>query len=158
MKEEFDELYDIVVQSKDVAKMRVLGKTMKDIMYMLIEQHPKIARQYIDRLHAVKWCNYVSENEADEIVSAMSPTAAWGWRAWTANMDRLGLPMEEEGCYNDYALYTVMSMISSDSGETITKAMRGSGNDAVFSFVHDLAVDKLKDADKRFNVRTYFGL
>jgi len=44
----------------------------------------------------------------------------------------------------------------SDSSATLTKY---AGDDSMmFEFVHALALDKLKDADKRFDIRHYFNL
>lgn len=70
-------------------------------------------------------------------------------------MEERGLDMEESPYYNKCALYVTMSMIHSDSIDTVRKYI---GEGDVFGMVYDLAVDKLVDEDKRFNVRKYFGL
>lgn len=43
----------------------------------------------------------------------------------------------------------------SDSSETLSKYVR---KEDIFKAVHDLAVDKLTDKDKVFNIRAYFSL
>ncbi len=70
-------------------------------------------------------------------------------------MQKHGYPLEEQPYYNQCALYVVMSMIYSDSFKTISKFMTGGD---VFEVIYSLALDKLKDKDEQFNVRSYFGL
>ena len=48
-----------------------------------------------------------------------------------------------------------MNMIMSDSGSTLTRYVE---SDNLFNAVYDLAVDKLTDTDKVFNIRRYFSL
>lgn len=70
-------------------------------------------------------------------------------------MESHGYDLEREDIYNRCALYAVMNMLMSDSGETLAKYV---GDDMLFEVVHSLAVDKLTDEDGNFDVRSYFGL
>ena len=49
-----------------------------------------------------------------------------------------------------------MQMIYSDSYETLSKVV--SDKNQLFDLIYHLAIDKLKDKDKMFNIRKYFGL
>ena len=162
MKEEFKKLYESIVNSNDEDKMHVLGKITKDMMCKTIESYPQRAREYLDILQSVNWHNYVTAKEAEIIVSEMMPRPKWTYTAWEGMMTNLGYPMSEEPYYNEHALYVTMSMISSDSGDTITSELNANGvnvdRDILFKFIYKLALDKLKDKDHKFNIRSYFKL
>ena len=162
MKEEFKELYDLIIHSNDESKMHVLGHVTKSMMRKFIDNYPQQAREYLDILQSVKWHNYITEKEAEMIVDDMKPSPAWTHVAWQGLMTNLGLPMSEEPYYNENALCVTMCMISSDSGDTIVSEMNLNGvnpnREAVFKFIYKLALDKLKDKDGKFNIREYFKL
>ena len=101
-----------------------------------------------------EWENYLTHKEAERIISEMIPKAPWTKEQWESAMEQHGFQTENEPCYNKCALWTTMSMIMSDSAETLAKYTE---NGKLFSIVHDLAVDKLTDEDKRFNIRKYFN-
>ena len=162
MKEEFLKLYDYIVNSEDPEKMHVLGQVVKSMMNRFIESYPQWAREYLDTLQAVKWCNYLTAKEAEQIVANMKPSPAWTRTAWDGMMTNLGYPKEEEPYYNEHALYVTMCMKSSDSGDTIISEMNANGvnpdRDTIFKFIYKLALDVLKDKDHMFNIRSYFKL
>ena len=162
MKEEFKELYDLIIHSNDREKMHVLGQVTKSMMCKFIDNYPQQAREYLDMLQSVKWHNYITAKEAEQIVANMMPKPMWTRTAWEGMMTNLGFPQEEEPYYNEHALYVTMSMISSDSGETIVSTMNANGlnieRDPLFKFIYKLALDKLKDKDNMFNIRSYFKL
>ena len=58
------------------------------------------AREYLDTLQAVKWCNYLTAKEAEQIVAKMKPQPLWNRTAWEGMMTNLGLPMQDEPYYN----------------------------------------------------------
>lgn len=162
MKEQLNTLYDYIIHSGDTDKMHVLGKVMKEAMCFLIDTNPKAAKEYIERLEAVRWKNYLTQNEADDIVAQMEPAPAWNMQLWQTMMTAHGFMLKCEPCYNECALYVTMCMISSDSGDTLVTELREHGveldRDGLFKFVHRLALDKLKDKDGVFNIREYFGV
>ena len=128
---------------------------MTSMVMDMIASSPSKAEEYIDRLEAVKWKNFLTAKEADTIVDSMKPKAPWGREQWKAAITNTGYEMEKWPCYNKWALFATMNMIMSDSSHTLTKYV---DNEHLFKFVHDLAVDKLTDQDEKFNVRVYFGL
>lgn len=156
MKESFNTIYDHIINSEDKAKMKVLGGVTKAIMYRLMETNPSLAKEYIEQLESVKWCNYLTHKESETITSEMTPSPYWTRSAWEKLME--DKKKEEEPYYNDNALYTTMCMISSDSGDTLQRIGGIGTKEILFDLIYHLAIDKLKDKDKVFNIRKYFNL
>ena len=155
LKEKYLALYEYMANSKKPENMKAFGRVMTTMMEDMIVASPAKAEEYIMKLEAIKWCNYLTPAESDKIVAAMSPAAPWTREQWRQAMLNHGFELEEWPCYNRCALYATMNMIMSDSSETLKKIV---GDGDLFVAVHGLAVDKLKDADGRFNVRRYFGV
>ena len=154
LKEKYQELHDKMVAGRNVENMKLFGTVMSNIMGDLIESDPEKAAEYIAQLEAVKWKNYLTEREAEDIVSNMEPAAPWKKETWKQALNECGCKSEEWPHYNEDALYVTMNMIMSDSGATIAKYVN---NGNMFRFVYDIAVDKLKDIDDVFRIRKYFG-
>lgn len=155
LKEKYLALYEYMANSKKPENMKAFGRVMTTMMNDLIASSPSKAEEYINKLEAIKWCNYLTPAEADKIVSAMVPAAPWSREQWKSAMISHELELEEWPCYNRCALYATMNMIMSDSSETLKKIV--GGGDLLVA-VYQLAVDKLKDSDGRFNVRKYFNV
>lgn len=164
MKEEFLKLYEYIVNSGNTEKMHVLGKVVKNMMNHCIESNPQLAREYLNTLQAVKWHNYITAKEAEHIVSNMVPKPLWNKAAWEETMTNLGLPLQDEPYYNSEALYITMQMIFSDDAETLMECLNIqnmqnlSNRETLFKLVYKLALNKLCDKDKMYNVRNYFKL
>lgn len=154
LKEKFDDLYTTILSSRDEKKMKILGCMTKKIMYQTIESHPQRAEEYLEILEAVNWNNYLTEKEADALVSKMSPAPKWTRQTWKATMEKMDEPLEAPPFYNKCALYVTMCMIDSDSGKTLKTIEPNEAN--YFKIVHSLATDKLLDKDGVFNIRHYF--
>lgn len=157
LKDKFLDLYYMIIDSDDEQKMMMLGSVTRQMMEWMIENKQEAAEEWIERLCAVKWHNYVTHKEALAITEKMDPKPLWAYQQWETAMKAKELPMESEPCYNKCALFTTMSMISSDSSETIAK-LSGFKGDELFMPVYWLALDKLKDKDGKFNIRKYFEL
>ena len=156
MRTEFRALYNMMASSNKVEDMHVFGNVHKEMMEWFIVNKPDLAQEWLDKLESIRWCQYLTPKEADKIIAGMDPKAPWSREAWKSAMESFGLPLEEQPCYNKCALYVTMSMIMSDSSKTLSKYAADSN--AMFEFVHALALDKLKDVDKRFDIRHYFNL
>ena len=155
MKKEFYALYDRMASSKNVSYMRTFGNVHKEMMEWMIANRPNDAMEWIEKLESIRWKNYLTPREAEEIVAVMIPKAPWSREQWKAAMAQHGYDMEHEPCYNQCALWVVMNMLMSDSSATFEKFV-DSGD--LFQFVHALAVDKLTDKDGIFDVRHYFDV
>jgi len=162
MRKKFDELYRYMASSNEVAYMRTFGNVHKEMMMWMIANKPEMAQDYIDKLCAIKWHNYLTPKEAERIVADMIPKAAWSRDQWKQAMDSLGYVTEEEPYYNSCSMWTTMNMIYSDSANSIASIMgmpiQEVTGEQMAKAVHTLALDKLKDKDGVFNIRTYFGL
>lgn len=156
----FDRLYNKMSVSNKPKYMHIFGNTMKCMMEDMVEWKPEIAKEYLDRLEAIDWCNYLSRKEAINIVDGMEPKGGWDVPDWEKMMESHDLCSEDEPHYNKWALYVAMNMIYSDSGSTIAKiaghTLADIPEDELFSAVYMLALDKLKDKDGMFDIRRYF--
>ena len=110
-----------MANSGKVGNMHVFGQVHKEMMEWMIQNKPDLAQEWLDKLASIKWKNYVTQKEAETIVSSMIPKAPWPREQWKIEMTRNGFIMEEEPCYNSCALWVVMNMIMSDSSNTINK-------------------------------------
>jgi hypothetical protein len=162
LKERFNALYDYMSVSGNAKYMKTFGKVMQEMMDWFIINKPDMAMMIIDKLESIKWKNYLSRNEADEIIANMLPRPIWTREQWMSAMENIGLDTEEEPYYNSCALFVAMSMEYSDSSHTIAKLMGKTpdevSNDDMLKATYLLALDKLKDKDKVFCIREYFGL
>ena len=155
MKDKYWSLYEYMANSRKPEYIKAFGRVMTTMMDDSIQSNPSKAEEYISKLESIKWKNYLTPTEAEKIVSQMDPKAPWSREQWKAAMEQNGYQLEEWPCYNRCALWVTMNMIMSDSSETLSKFV---SNGDLFKAVHELAVDKLKDKDSMFNVRTYFGV
>lgn len=153
-KEKFDELYNSIISSKNTRNMKILGCMTKKVMYSMIDTHPQLAEEMLNMLEAVNWDNYLTEKEAELIISKMQPQPKFTKQQWKNMMEIIDESIEKFPNYNKCALYVTMSMIDSDSGGTLKKLV--SGDQEYFKLLHELSVDKLTDKDKVFNIRHYF--
>lgn len=157
----FDELYGIMATSTNVKYMRTFGDTMRCMMQDMASKHPELAQEYIEKLCAIKWKNYLIKKEASGIVNGMTPPVTWDMQTWLNAMANLGLPTEEEPYYNDYALYVAMNQVISDHGCTVAKilgkeSVKDIDADNLVKYGYNLALDLLKDKDGVYDIREYF--
>lgn len=161
IKQKFESLYNTMANSNEPKYMHIFGETMKAMMDDMIALKPELAQEYVDKLGAIEWNNYLTKKEAMGIVGAMLPAAHWNKQTWLDNMEKAELCMEEKPYYNDYALYVAMNQVISDHGNTIAVILGKntiSEIDAIelTRIAYKLATDLLKDKDKVYNIRTYF--
>ena len=162
MKEKYIQLYEFMASSNKTAYMKVFGHVMTEMMDWFIANKPEAAEEWLCKLESIKWNNYLTPKEADKIAAAMNPKAQWPRDVWKQTMDSLGIVLEESPYYNSCALWVTMNMVYSDSATTIAtlmgKPLAEIPAEQMVKAAHAFALDKLKDADKRFNIRNYFGI
>lgn len=162
LKQKFDSLYQTMTNSKKVSDMKLFGSILCELMYRLIDDHQELAEPLLDRLCSIRWHNYLTMDEAQAILDRMSPAPKWQYDQWSNDMEAMGATVENEPYYNEYALWVAMNMVYSDSANTIASIMGGSVNNIpepqLLRAVYMLALDKLCDADKVFNIRHYFSI
>lgn len=156
----FDELFGIMAQSNDVRMMRLFGGVMRRMMSWVAKNTPSRAMEYIEQLCAVKWRNYLTQEEAEAIVAKMQPSPKWKYSEWKNEMEHEAIPLRDEPYYNEYALYVEMCKQYSDSANTIATLMGKSVSEVTYAewmkALNMLAVDLLKDEDEKYNIRNYF--
>lgn len=163
MKQEFCELYDMMAMSRDVNNMQVFGAVHKEMMEWMIQNKPELAQEWIGKLESIKWHQYLTHKEAENIVSKMVPTAPWKYDVWLAAMTKLGIPTEEEPYYNAYALWCEMNKQYSDHAQSLAdkvwkKPLSTISAEEIVPAIHALAIDVLRDKDGVYDIRKYFGL
>lgn len=160
--QQFLSRYEAAINSGDMTRM---GEMVQRVMRWLIAYEPDIAAQAIailDGEEKQKCHNQLSEQEASEIVRQMEPQPQWSPRQVLDMLKNAGYATEEPPYFNNYALATTMCMILSDSGQTLQRIIGSPShpatNEELLASVYQLAIDKLKDKDGRFNIRKYFDL
>lgn len=158
----FTELYQEITESQDVTKMEVLGDMTKRVFSWLVMNEPRVAEKAIDILEEGlngKFRNELTEEEARDIVDGMDPKPSWDMNSLNSTLTQMNLRTEEPPYYNRWALLTTMLMIQSDSGETLSRLMNtGKSSERMVNIIYQLALDRLKDLDGKFNIRKYFNL
>ena len=156
----FDRLYTKMSTSNDPNNMHIFGNTMKSMFQDMIDWRPEVAQDYLDKLEAINWHNYLSKKEAISIVSSMEPSGGWDISEWERCMENTDLRTEDSPYYNKWAMYVAMNMIYSDSAHSIAKiagkSLSEMSKEDLFKATHLLALDKLKDKDGMFDIRAYF--
>ena len=155
LRQKYTELYEHMAMSKKPEYMKTFGKVMTEMFDWFAVNKPNAAQEWIEKLESIKWKNYLTPAEAEDIVSEMNPKTPWSREQWRNTMERHGFDLEREPCYNRCALWVTMSMIMSDSSSTLEKYI---DEEQMFKAVYDLAVDKLTDKDGKFNIRHYFSI
>lgn len=161
IKQKFEALYNTMATSNEPKYMNVFGETMKAMLDDMIAVKPELAQEYVEKLEAIEWNNYLTKKEAMEIVEGMSPIRFWNAETWLDNMEKAELCMEEKPYYNDYALFIAMNQVISDHGGTLASVFgKNSASEIdvseLIDIAHKLAIDLLKDKDRVYDIRKYF--
>lgn len=164
--QQFFSRYKGIIQGRKEEDMICLGAMTQRVMQWLCVYEPDIAAQAIAILNGEnteKRChNQLSEQEARAIVEQMEPQPQWSPRQVLDMLKNASYTTDEPPYFNNYALATTMCMILSDSGQTLQRIIGSPShpatNEELLASVYQLAIDKLKDKDGKFNIRKYFGL
>ena len=163
--QQFLSRYDGIIRGGIDGDMQRLGEMTKRVMRWMSVNEPGLAAQAIAILDGGKsqQCrNYLTEQEARAIVEGMTPKPRWDLEKLEEMLRNAGLPTDEPPHFNRWALLTTMMMILSDSGQTLQRIIGSPShpatNEELLTSVYQLAIDKLKDKDGKFNIRKYFDL
>lgn len=162
LNKEFLSIYDTMAHSADKVNMRIFGEATKKIFEQTADNHPEIAEEWIERLKPITYYNYLSREEADEIIAAIinvdeTTAPKWPMPIWENAMNSLGLPIEEKPFFNRCALWVTMNMMYSDLATAIAETIPISDRDLPVLY-YRLAVAKLKDVDRKHFIRPYFEM
>lgn len=162
MKEKYTMLYDYMSASRKTENMMLFGHVMTEMMDWMIANKPENAQEWLDKLCAIKWKNYLTPKEAEKIVSEMIPKAPWSRDAWLKAMESNELEKEEEPYFNSCALFVTMSSIYTDHVQTLAKIvgtpLEDIPEDELFEAIYLLAIDRLKDRDAKVDIRHMYAL
>jgi hypothetical protein len=168
LKERYLELYEDMAKSGNPDKMKIFGEAEKWAFDRLHERDPKAAEQWVDKLEATHWHNYLSKSEADEVVAKFinqdgTRGAHWSYDVFRAAVESLSAKMAEEPLFNYYALWATANMIYSDHAQSIAEDMgykspKEVPNEKMAVSIYKKALEKLKDADRPRFVREYFDV
>ena len=156
--ERYEELYEDMATSGNKEKMIAFGETERNIFHKIAKEHPAIAQMWVDKLEAMRWKNYLSKAEAEEITSKLVNQngvrgAHWGYEVFKNAVEAFGGKMIEKPFYNCYALWAVANMLYSDHYESAKEFVPETEMPRYFYL---MAVEKLKDIDRPKFVREYF--
>ena len=152
--DKYQSLKEYMIESRDPDNMMLFGDVMDNLIERLAKNDTTFAEREVEKLEAMKWEQYLTRSEAEDIIAHMDPPAPWNYNTWSQALENADLDCEDEGIYNEYALWVVMNGIMSDHSETFTQFMPDANN--LLQFVYEMAVDKLTDKDGKFNVRKYY--
>ena len=96
----FDKLYTKMSTSSDPNNMHIFGNTMKSMFKDMMELRPDVAQEYLDKLEAINWKNYLSKKEAITIVNSMEPSGGWDVSEWERCMKNQDFRTEDSPYYN----------------------------------------------------------
>lgn len=156
----YNELYETMAVSGDPKKMKIFGEAEKWAFNQLVNMNPRAAAIWLQKLEAVDWNNYLSEEEAMDITEHFVGQDGKKGPMWTSSqIDNAVRSFDGERemmpFYNQWALFAVMNMIVSDHAGTLRELVSEADMPRV---VYKLAVEKLQDADRPEFVRSYFNL
>lgn len=160
IQERYNELYDTMAMSGDTAKMKIFGDAERWAFRQMLEKDPATADEWLQRIEAVDWNNYLTEAEADRIMSHMmnqdgSVGPMWS-RDQIANVvQSLNGALEMRPYYNICALVVTMNMLASDH---MASARKFISEERLPEFFYQQAQEKLKDIDRPDFIRSYYGL
>lgn len=156
--EKYDELYAIMANSGDPAKMHIFGEAEKWAFEQMNRTNPDMAKKWLDRIESVKWDNYLCEASAMAIVSKFvnqdgTMGAKWNYQQVMDAVRAAGGNESEQPYYNSWALFVVMNWIASNSWKTLSTLTT---EDKMPGVVYLLALDYLKDPDEQHFIQRYW--
>lgn len=167
----FDEYYDVMAQSKEVANMHAFGKAFRRLMERTAEMHPSEAEKVIEQLEVVMVDNFVTIEEAKAIAEQFinDDTAVTGMTEdsrgakWTMSQARSvaeaqGYALSDGTRYNWPALWVAVNMIYSDFIGALAEWLPERTEEEMFKACHALAIKRLTDPDRPRWIRRYFDL
>lgn len=158
--ERYEELYEDMATSNNKEKMMAFGEAERKMFKRLAKEHPSMAQMWLDKLEAMHWNNFLSKQEAEEVTSKLINQNGmvgpkWNFETLRLAVEGFGGKMTEKPFYNCYALWAVMNMLYSDHHDSASEYVAEA---EMPKFFYCMALEKLKDRDRKRFVREYFDL
>jgi hypothetical protein len=167
----FAELYTDMATSRDVSKMKLFGGAFKQMFDKVAVRYPDPAAETMEYLAAVEFNNYVTSAEAQEVAShfinddgtltgATEPSRGAHWKPeeLKAFLVSRTIPLDEKPYYNWWALWLTVNMMYSDFANALVDLLGTKDQEHLAVACYQLALRKLKDADRPAFIRDYFHL
>lgn len=149
-------LYNDMATSSEPYKMKVFGEAEKWAFSKTLESHPELAEKWLGKLESSVWYNYITESEYEEMSAYLTSQDGRSGPNWTVDDIRSVAQVPEEApYYNLYALALTMNMLYSDHEKSVSMYV---DSDNQVRFFYCMAVEKLKDPDRKRFIRPYFSL
>lgn len=168
MKTRFDIFYKKLVESEDISRMKAFGESVRGLFGKLCEEHPSMAKEWMDTLESQMWNNYISQEQAIALAARLvnqdgTKGPHWSMDTFFGVVPRLGGMIEEEPYYNRYALWLVANAHYSDFATSTAMDMgyrsaREAPEDKMALSMYRKAVESLKDADRTHYIHDYYHL
>jgi len=158
------EKYESIIEKIETDKQEEMFYSVSKDMYIhFCENHPELAKKYLDKLDGMRYRNFVTQEEASKIVSCMKPSAVWSHDKLYQKLEELDLEYEGDELFNYCSLWVVMNSVYSDHASTLAHAMgvktiSECDMETMVQVCYDFAIDLLTDEDERYNIRDYFKL
>ena len=156
----YDELYEDMATAKDPSKMITFGEADRWIFGEVARMHPDMAERWLTKLEAGKWNNYLSKQEAEEIVAGFinqdgTRGPYWSYDTFKNAVESIGGKMFEEPYYNCWSLWVAANMEYSDHYNSASEYVP---RDKMPRYFYKVAVETLKDVDRPKFIRSYYNL
>lgn len=156
----YKHLYSALERSEDTNIMNIFGKAENWAFARMLELSFDDAKRWLEKLEPTEWNNYLSREEANEIVSGFinqdgTRGAHWSFETAKQVIEKNGWDISDEPYFNCYALWVTMNMLYSDHSISLSEYI---GEDELLKFIYKMSVEKLKDRDRERFIRRYFNL
>ena len=156
----YKHLYSLMERSEDTDIMNVFGKAEQWAFSRMLELSVDDAKRWLEKLEPTEWNNYLSREEANQIVSNFvnqdgTRGAHWPYETVKQVVEKNGWDLSDEPYFNCYALWVTMNMIYSDHSISLSEYI---GEDELVKFIYKMSVEKLRDRDRERFIREYFAL
>ena len=168
IKSRYQYLYNLMASSKDPAKMQIFGKAEHEMFNKLAASNPQMAKDWLEKLEAVCWNNYLSESHAEKLAQELinqnnTVGPHWPMDVFFNVVQKLGGKLDDEPYYNRYALWLVANAHYSDFARSTAEDMGYNlpedvpGEKMALS-MYKKAVESLKDVDRVHYIADYYHL
>lgn len=160
--DKFCSVFNEDTTANDAEDIKISLLAFKKAFTVLADVNPRMAKEVLECYEGtLKYYNFLTENEAEEIVAAFQNQDGSKGPKWR-DPDELFEKVEQhdgrvecEPYYNKWALYVAMNKAASDQNSVILKWI-GDDKDKYIIACYDLALTDLKDKDRPYWIRKYF--
>ena len=168
MIKKFHQIYEKMASSHDVEDMRIFGESAAKMYEKIAAMSPNTAREWLEHLEPIMWCNYLSLEKAKTIAAALvnqdgAKGPHWPMEVFFNAVEKLGGTIEDEPAYNRYALWLVANAHYSDFAVSTAmdmgyKSVAEAPDEKMALSMYRKAVESLKDVDRKHYIRDYYHL